>query len=64
MYIPIYQVQDFMAKLGIARGFTIETLRKNRRNGKFKVPYIKVGNTPCFKDKDILEWLEKQSKDG
>ena len=63
MYIQITQVQDFMRKLGISRGFTIETLRKNRRKGKFNVPYIKVGNTPYFKDKDILKWLEEQQND-
>jgi len=60
MYIHIAQVQDFMRTLGIPRGFSLETLRKNRRKGKFDVPYVKVGNTPYFKDKDILEWLEKQ----
>ena len=63
MYIQITRVQDFMRKLGISRGFTIETLRKNRRKGKFNVPYIKVGNTPYFKDKDILKWLEEQQND-
>lgn len=64
MYIHIAQVQDFMRKLGIPRGFGVEVLRKKRRKGRFNVPYIMVGNAPYFKDKDILKWLEKQSREG
>jgi len=60
MYVHIAQVQDFMRKQGIPRGFAIETLRKNRRSGKFNVPYIKVGSTPYFKETDLINYLERQ----
>ena len=60
MYVHIAQVQDFMRKQGIPRGFAIETLRKHRRSGKFNVPYIKVGSTPYFKETDLINYLERQ----
>ena len=60
MYIHITQVQDFMRERGIPRGFAIETLRKNRRNGKFNVPYTLIGNAPYFKETDLISHLERQ----
>ena len=64
MYIHITQVQDFMRERGIPRGFALETLRKNRRNGTFDVPYTLIGNAPYFKETDLINYLERQEING
>ena len=61
----IEEAQEDLEKVVDAlKGFGVEVLRKKRRKGRFNVPYIMVGNAPYFKDKDILKWLEKQSREG
>ena len=60
MYIHIAQVQDFMRKLGIPRGFEQGTVSRKMNLGAFDVPFIKIGLDRYFKDEDILEWIEKQ----
>ena len=60
MYIHIAQVQDFMRKLGIPRGFEQGTVSRKMNQGVFDVPFIKIGLDRYFKDEDILEWIEKQ----
>ena len=60
MYIHIAQVQDFMRKLGIPRGFEQGTISRKINRGTFDVPFVKIGLDRYFKDEDILEWLEKQ----
>jgi len=62
MYIHIARVKDFMRENGIERGFEQDTIRKKRQRGQFNVPYIRIGNTPYFKDEDILKWLKEQSR--
>ncbi len=62
MYIHIARVKDFMRENGIERGFEQDTIRKKRQRGQFNVPHIRIGNTPYFKDEDILKWLKEQSR--
>ena len=46
---------------GIPRGFEQDTLRRKIRRGTFKVPYIRIGNTPYFLAKGLNEWLEENT---
>tara|TARA_R100000742_G_C4277618_1_gene99665 strand:+ start:206 stop:424 length:219 start_codon:yes stop_codon:yes gene_type:complete len=61
-YIHIARVKEWMNQLGIERGFEQDTIRRKRRLGKFNVPCIKVGNTPYFKETDLLIYLERRTQ--
>tara|TARA_B100001996_G_scaffold377937_1_gene361316 strand:+ start:991 stop:1194 length:204 start_codon:yes stop_codon:yes gene_type:complete len=60
LYVGIAEVRDFMAALGIPRGFEQDTIRKKIRKGKFGVPFVTVGLTKYFKKEDLIKWLENQ----
>lgn len=60
-YIHIAKVRDWMNDKGIPRGFEQDTLRRKIRRGTFKVPYIRIGNTPYFLAKGLDEWLEENT---
>ena len=60
-YIHIAKVRDFMNDLGIPRGFEQDTLRRKIRHGTFKVPYIRIGNTPYFLEEGLNKWLEENT---
>ena len=60
-YIHIGKVRDFMNDIGIPRGFEQDTLRRKIRHGTFKVPYIRIGNTPYFLVKGLNNWLEENT---
>tara|TARA_B100000929_G_scaffold113400_1_gene89877 strand:+ start:1668 stop:1877 length:210 start_codon:yes stop_codon:yes gene_type:complete len=62
LYVGISEIRDFMAALGIQRGFEQDTIRRKIRKGKFKVPFVCVGLTKYFLKKDLIKWLEGQSK--
>ena len=60
-YIHIAKVRDFMNIRGIPRGFEQDTLRRKIRRGTFKVPYIRIGNTPYFLAKGLDNWLQENT---
>jgi len=61
-YIHIDKVCEYMNALGIPRGFKPDTLRRKIRRGTFKVPYIRIGNTPYFLEEGLNKWLKENTK--
>ena len=57
-YVHIENVRDWMRDRGIPRGFEQDTLRRKIRCGKFKVPCLRIANTPYFLEKGLEKWLE------
>ena len=60
-YVHIAKVRDFMNNKGIHRGFEQDTLRRKIRRGTFKVPYIRIGNTPYFLQQGLIDWLKENT---
>ena len=60
-YVHIAKVRDFMNNKGIPRGFEQDTLRRKIRRGTFKVPYIRIGNTPYFLQQGLIDWLKENT---
>ena len=57
-YVHIEKVRDWMRDRGIPRGFEQDTLRRKIRSGKFKVPCLRIGNTPYFLEEGLDNWLK------
>ena len=60
-YVHIAKVRDIMNNKGIPRGFEQDTLRRKIRRGTFKVPYIRIGNTPYFLQQGLIDWLKENT---
>ena len=60
-YVHIAKVREWMNDRGIERGFEQNTLTRKIRHGTFKVPYIRIGNTPYFSVKGLDKWLEENT---
>ena len=60
-YIHIAKVRDWMNDKGIPRGFEQDTLRRKIRHGTFKVPLIRIGNTPYFLEQELINWLKENT---
>ena len=60
-YNHIAKVRDWMNDKGIPRGFEQDTLRRKIRHGTFKVPLIRIGNTPYFLEQELINWLKENT---
>ena len=60
-YVHIAKVRDWMNNRGIPRGFEQDTLRRKIRRGSFKVPDIRIGNTPYFLQQGLIDWLKENT---
>ena len=68
MAIPVaLDTTDRLLTIGetaLILGLTVSTLNQWRSNGRYDLPFVRVGRRIKYRHRDVVSWIQKRTESG